>query len=147
MEVNKSSIKYIEWHSAEDLHEDILHCISDLRFIKDEQQFLEDLIKNQTLDLLAGNMYATSKEIIGALSQLRKDLSPLLKRVMAHSNNLQRLLDEDEIPGEIEDYKEIHYALMFEVIAYYSKFKKVKRKIFNLIKQVSKQSKQKRLLQ
>ncbi len=146
MEINKSNIKYIEWRSTEDLHEDILNSISELRFIKDEQQFLEDLIKNHTLDLISGNAFEKSKEAVSKLSQHKKKLKPLLKKAMAHSNNLQILLDEEEVPGELEGYKEDHYKLMFEVVAYYSKFKKIKRKIFNLIKQIMKEGKQRRLL-
>jgi hypothetical protein len=146
MEINKSSIKYMEWRSAEDLHDDILNCVSEVRFIKDEQQFLEDLIKNHTIELIGGNSYENSKEVIGLLSQLRKELDPLLTKLMSHSNSLQILLDEEETPNEMEEYKEGHYTLMFEVVAYYAKFKKVKRKIFSLIKVILKQSKQKRLL-
>jgi len=146
MEINKSSIKYIEWRSTEDLHDDILNCISEVRFIKDEQQFLEDLIKNHTLELIDGNSYEKSKEVISSLSSLQKGLNPLLKKLMVHSNNLQALLDEDEVPHEMEDYKKEHYTLMFEVVAYYAKFKKVKRKIFGFIKQIFKDGKVKRLL-
>ncbi len=142
-----SSISYIEWRSTEDLHLDALNCISEVRFIKDEQQFLEDLIMNHTLELIDGNFYERSKEVIGSLSVLRKGLRPLLKRLMVHSNNLQALLDEEEVPNEMEGYKEDHYELMSEVVAYYAKFKKVKRKIFRLIKQIIKEGKLKRLLQ
>jgi len=147
MEMTRSYIKYIEWRNTEDLHEDILHCISELRFIKDEQQFLENIIKNYTLALIDGNVYEKTKEVIRDLSQCKKNLSPLQKKLMAHSNKLQTLLDEVNIPNEMEDYKDEHYPLMFEVIAYYSNFKKVKLNIFNLIKQINKEGKQKRLLQ
>ena len=146
MEINKSNIKYIEWRSTEDLHEDIMNCISELRFIRDEQQFLEDLIKNYTLELIGGDIYEKSKDVIGKLSTNRKALTPLQRKLIAHSNNLEILLDENDIPCEIEDYKEDHYQLMFEVVAYYSKFKKVKRGIFMLIKQIMKEGKRKRLL-
>lgn len=146
MEVNKSNIKYIEWRSTEDLHEDIRNSISELRFIKDEQLFLEDLIKGHTIQLISGNTYEESKDVISMLSKHSKKLPQLLTQLMTHSNNLQILLDEEEVPCEMEDYKEVHYKLMFDVIAYHSKFKKIKRKIFLLIKQLMKQDRQKRLL-
>jgi hypothetical protein len=146
MEINRSNIKYIEWRTTEDLHEDIVNCISELRFIRDEQQFLEDLIRSYTMDLLGGDLYEKSKEVIGKLSDSRKALTPLQRKLIAHNNNLEVLLDENDIPCEIEDYKEDHYQLMFEVASYYSKFKKVKRRIFNLIKKIMKDAKQKRLL-
>lgn len=146
MEINKSNIKYKEWRSVEDMHEDTLNAISELRFINDEQQFLEDLIKNYTIDLITGNTFSKSKEAISSLSKHRKDLKPLLKRTIAHSNNLQTLLDDDEIPGEIDRYKEAHYDIMVEVVAYYSKFKKIKRMIFSLVQKIIKQNKKRKLL-
>ena len=146
MEINKSNIKYIEWRSTEDLHEDIHNSISELRFIKDEQMFLEDLIKGHTLQLISGTNYEESKEVILMLSKHSKKLQPLLTRLKKHSNNLQVLLDEEDVPNEMEDYKEVHYKLMFDVINYYSKFKKIKQKIFLLIKKLMKQDRQKLLL-
>jgi hypothetical protein len=98
------------------------------------------------MDLLGGDLYEKSKEVIGKLSDSRKALTPLQRKLIAHSNNLEVLLDDNDIPCEIEDYKEDHYQLMFEVVAYYSKFKKVKRRIFNLIKKIMKDAKLKRLL-
>jgi hypothetical protein len=146
MEINKSNIKYKEWRSTEDMHEDTLNAISELRFINDEQQFLEDLIKNYTIDLIAEDTFTKSREVISSLSRHRKDLKPLLKKTMTHSNMLQTLLDDDEIPGEIERYKEAHHDLMVEVVAYYTKFKRVKRKIFSLVQKIIKHKKQKKLL-
>lgn len=146
MEINKSHIKYIEWRSIENLHEDILNSISELRFTKDEQQFLEDLILNHTMGLIAGDSYELSKNVITRLTKSRIKLGPLLKKLMAHSNDLESLLDENQILGEMEDFKELHYQLMYEVITYNSQFKRVKKQIFKLIKQIMKDSKQKRLL-
>lgn len=146
MEFYRSNIKYIKWLSINELHRDILNCISELRFIKDEQQFLEDLIKNYTLDLLDGTIYEKSKAVITDLAHLRNELLPLLKKSMQHSNNLEVLLDEVIIPNEMENYKEVHYKLVLEVFTFKSEFKKSKRKIFSLIKQVMKEGKQKRLL-
>ena len=147
MEINRSNIKYIEWRSTEDLHEDIRNSISELRFIKDEQLFLEELIKGHTLQLISGTNYEESKEVILMLSNHSKKLQPLLTRLKKHSNNLQILLDEEDVPNEMEDYKEVHYKLMFDVINYYSKFKKIKQKIFLLIKKLMKKGRQKLLLE
>lgn len=146
MKINTSGIKYMEWRSPEDLHEDTLYSISELRFIKDEQRFLEELIKTHTIDLVKRYAFDESKAVIADLAKLRKEADPLLKRLLAHGNTLQQLVDEEEIPHEMEDYKEVHYTLIFDVIAYYSRFKKCKRAIFNFIRQIQKQDKQQRLL-
>ncbi len=146
MEINKSHIKYIEWRSIEELHEDTLNCISELRFTKDEQQFLEDLILNHTMGLLAGESYELSRNVITRLTKSRNKLGPLLKKLMSHNNELQCLLDEINNIEEMEDFKKLHNQLMSEFIGYNSKFKKVKKQIFKLIKQILKERKHLKLL-
>ena len=146
MEISKSKLRYIKWHSAQDLHEDIKACVLEMRFIKDEEKFLEDLIKNYTLDLIGNDIYEKSKVAIRKLSTHRKNHMPLIKKLISHSNKLQFLLDEDEVPEEMNNYKDIHYLIMFEVLAYYAEFKKVKKEIFGLIKIIMKEGKRKRLL-
>jgi hypothetical protein len=146
MELNKAHIKYIEWRSIEELHEEILNCISELRFTKDEQQFLEDLVLNHTMGLLAGKSYELSRNIITRLTNSRDNLGPLLKKMMSHNNDLQSLLDEITNIEEMEDFKKLHNQLMSEFIVYNSQFKKVKKQIFKLIKQVLKEKRQMKLL-
>jgi hypothetical protein len=146
MEINKAHIKYIEWRSIEELHEEILNCISELRFTKDEQQFLEDLVLNHTMGLLAGKSYELSRNIITRLTNSRDNLGPLLKKMMSHNNDLQSLLDEITNIEEMEDFKKLHNQLMSEFIVYNSQFKKVKKQIFKLIKQVLKEKRQMKLL-
>jgi hypothetical protein len=146
MEINKAHIKYIEWRSIEELHEEILNCISELRFTKDEQQFLEDLILNHTMGLLAGKGYELSRNIITRLTKSRDRLGPLLKKMLSHNNDLQSLLDEINNIEEIEDFKKLHSQLMSEFIVYNSQFKKIKKQIFKLIKQILKEKRQMKLL-
>lgn len=146
MEINKAHIKYIEWRSIEELHEEILNCISELRFTKDEQQFLEDLILNHTMGLLAGKSYDVSRNVITKLTKSRNRLEPLLKKMMSHNNELQSLLDEINNIEEMEDFKKLHNQLMSEFIVYNSQFKKVKKQIFKLIKQILKEKRQIKLL-
>ena len=146
MEITKSHIKYIEWRSVEDLHADILNSISELRFIKDEQQFLEDLIINHTMGLIAGNSYELSKNVITKLSKSRIKLGPILKKLTSHSNKLELLLDDNQIVNEIEDFKELHNQLMLDFNSYNSQFKRIKKQIFKLIKKLLKEVKQHKLL-
>jgi len=146
MEINKSHMKYIEWRSVQDLHADILNSISELHFIKDEQQFLEDIIRNYTLGLIAGDSYELSKSAVTELSKSKKKLGPLLKKLTSHNNKLELLLDDNHIINEMEDFKEFHYNLMLEFNAYNAQFKSVKKQIFKLIKKILKEGKQHKLL-
>lgn len=146
MNFNPSSIKYIEWRSPEGLHEDTVNCISELRFIKDEIQFLSDLIKSHTLEILNTNAFEKSKELATDLSEFNKKIKRLLKKLANHTNLLETLVDDIDIPDEVDDYKANHYQLMFEAVGLISKFKKLKRGVFQLIKSILKEKKKRKLL-
>lgn len=146
MEIKKAHIKYIEWRSIEELHEEILSCISELRFTKDEQQFLEDLILNYTMGLLAGKSYELSRNVITRVTKSRNKLGPFLKKLMSHNNDLQSLFDEINNIEEMDDFKKLHNQLMSEFSTYNAQFKKVKKQIFKLIKQILKERRQVKLL-
>jgi len=146
MKVNPSSVTYIRWRDPQGLHEDSITCISELRFAKDELKFLNDLIASHTLELLSENLYKTSKELMDQIGKMRKGLKPLIKNMVKHSNNLELLLDDVEIPDEDDDYKIAHYNLMFEAVSFLSKFKKLKRRVFRLIKAILKENKKRKLL-
>jgi gas vesicle protein len=146
MHINPTSIKYIEWRSPEGLHEDSVTCISELRFVKDEIQFLTDLIKSHTLEILSENLFEESKEIATELSKQKKRIKPLIKKLISHSNVLETLIDDIDIPDEEDEYKAAHYQLMFEAAACLSNFKKLKRRVFGLIKLVLKEKKKRKLL-
>jgi hypothetical protein len=146
MKVNPSSVTYIRWRDPQGLHEDSITCISELRFARDELKFLNDLIASHTLELLSENLYATSKELMDKIGKMRKGLKPLIKNMVKHSNNLELLLDDIDIPDEDDDYKIAHYNLMFEAVSFLSKFKKLKRRVFRLIKAILKENKKRKLL-
>ncbi|MFD2564336.1 hypothetical protein [Aquimarina rubra] len=146
MKSKQPNIKYIEWKSAEELHEASLNWISELKFIKDEQHFLDELIENYTVQLISEKTFEKSSEIINELNQNRKDINPLLKKVIGHCNQLTILVDGIDQPQEEKQYKEDHGKLMVEVSIYFDSYKQTKRRIFDLIKAIIKKGKQKRLL-
>jgi gas vesicle protein len=146
MHINPTSIKYIEWRSPEGLHEDSVTCISELRFLKDEIQFLTDLIKSHTLEILSKNLFEESKEIATELSKQKKRIKPMLKKLVQHSNVLETLIDDIDIPDEEDEYKAVHYQLMFEAVTCMANFKKLKRRVFSLIKSILKEKKKRKLL-
>lgn len=147
MKTKQPNPKYIEWRSPEELHETSLYWISELKFIKDEQHFLQELIENHTLPLLSKTIFDKSKLIVEALSLSKKNIEPLLKKIINHHNELTILLDGIDQPTEEKKYKEEHRKLMVVVNDFLKEYREVKRNIFDLIKIIIKQSKQKRLLQ
>ena len=146
MKVNPSSVTYIAWRDPIGLHEDTLKCLSELRFVKDELKFLNDLVGGYTLELISEKHYEESRILVVQISKLKKELKPMIKELQRHYNELETLVDEVDIPDEDDEYKAVHYKLMFAAVAFLSKFKKLKRKIFRLIKTILKDKKKRKLL-
>lgn len=146
MKAKLPSVKYVEWRSPEELHEISLNWVSELKFIKDEQHFLDELIENHTLQLISKKTFEKSKNIVQELSLSRKDIDPLLKKIINHHNELMILLDGVDQPIKEKQYREDHWELTMAVSKYLNSYKEIKRKIFDLIKAIIKEGKQKRLL-
>ncbi|EZH74731.1 hypothetical protein ATO12_08300 [Aquimarina atlantica] len=146
MKAKQPNIKYVEWRSPEELHEISLNWVSELKFIKDEQHFLDELIENHTIQLISKKIFEESKNILQELSLSRKGLDPLLKKIINHHNELTILLDGIDQPVEEKQYKEDHWELTMAVSKYLNSYKETKRKVFDLIKTIMKEGKQKRLL-
>jgi len=137
--------KYIEWRDPRGLHEDTVRSLSDLKFLKDELQFLMNLVAEHTLELIYGESSEESKVIFSQLADHKKRLEKLLKALEAHSNKLQVLLDDTDVPGELKLYKDEHYKLIIEEMDFHSDVKKTKRTIFQMLSEIMKKSKQKKL--
>ncbi len=145
MRKNTPAYRFVEWSSPGELHQDALDWISDLEFIKVEQQFLNSLIKNHTLELISGEIFSQSKKLVSELSREEKEVTSLLEVVRRHSNQLEILADGINQLQEEKKYKEMHYNLKIDVSRYEDTFKKTKSHIFQLIAKLMKQKKQKRL--
>jgi len=145
----KSSEKiksYVEWLSAEELHYDSQNWMSKLNFAKDEQRFLQNLIKDYTLDLLDAKVFNEVKPAISDLKELENEHLQLHKKVKLHENQLQIMVDDvDQLKME-EAYVKTHMNLTIEMNNYFEKYQSLKTAIFNIISSVMKNRKQKRLL-
>jgi len=146
MKKTQASPKYLEWLSADSIHYEIKKWLSELRFIKDEELFFEDLIKLFTLQLIDKKTFSESKVIINDLKKLRKGNLELIKAVVTHENELQILLDGKDQLKEETDYKEKHRELLIAVKHYFKDYRKIKREIFKMIKGIMKVEKRKKLL-
>lgn len=146
MKKTQTSPKYLEWLSADSIHDEIKKWLSELRFIKDEELFFEDLIKLFTLQLIDTDKFSESKEIINDLKKLRKGNLELIKAIATHEKELQILLDGKDQLKEETQYKEKHRALLIAVKHYFKDYRKIKRDVFKLIKGIMKVEKRKKLL-
>ena len=129
------------------MHENSNEWLSDLKFINDELMFFDDLIKSYTLQLLDSERYNESKILVEKLSELHKKNNSLIRIIQRHSNDLKVMVDGiDQLDLE-ENYKNEHRELILKVNEFIKKCKTLKKELFNLIKAVIKEQKQKRLLE
>lgn len=140
------NILYVESKSADELHVESLNWISELKFIKDEQLFLDDLLKSFTLQLIKGTRYNTTKSIIINLSKIKKQGNVLLKDIINHENGLLILVDGiDQIPEE-KHYRHLHSKYMLKITEYFNSYKNLKKEIYSSISQIMREEKQRKLL-
>ncbi len=140
------NIKYIESKNPDELHVESLNWISELKFIKDEQHFLDELLKSYTIQLIENQDFSKNKKIISQLSKLRKTGEKLLKKLINHENELLILVDGIDQIKEEKHYRFLHSTYLLEVTNYFNDYKAIKRDIFIVVKAIMKHEKQKRLL-
>ncbi|MDX1766876.1 MAG: hypothetical protein R3294_02420 [Arenibacter troitsensis] len=142
--INKK--RMMEWLDPNEMHEASLKWMSELKFIRDEQLFLNDLVKSYTLQLTDSSVFNESKEIIGAIASSEKELIVLMKKVQAHENQLEIMMDEiDQLKME-KAYTETHWELNSEIARYSVQYRELKLRLFKLVSKVIKKDKGNRLL-
>ena len=146
METQKNR-KYVEWLNADIMHEASRNWLSELRFIKDEQQFLSNLIKSYTLQLIDASHFAESKKIVETLEALQKKNIKYIETVKAHENELLIMVDGIDQLQEEEAYRNKHRTLLVNINYYFKEYRKLKKQVFRTIEDIMKHEKQKRLLQ
>ena len=146
METKSSKRKFREWFSAEELHEESKKWFSELKFAKDEQKFLNNMVKDYTLDIIDSDMFKTVQPVVDSLNKSEKDLVDLFKKVQLHENQLQIMVDEVNQEKMEAAYLDTHNDLAMEVHDYFEKYRDSKSKIFDIVSNVIKRKKQKRLL-
>jgi hypothetical protein len=132
--------------SAGEMHESSRQWLSELKFIKDEQLFLNDLVKSYTLQLIDKNFFEQSKKVIGQIQQSEEELSSLFKKMQAHEKQLDIMVDGiDQLKIE-EAYIATHKELMGALNEYIASYRQVKARLFKLMAAIIKKDKQKHLL-
>ena len=146
MKTTHTNTKYIEWLSAQTMHNNTIDWLSDLEFMKNEQLFFDDLIKSFTLQLIDSKHFKESKVITDTLSKLQKKTNLLVKYVKNHRNDLKIMVDGIDQLKEEADYKNEHRRLIVEINDFVKEYRVLKTSLFGLIKTIKKEEKQKRLI-
>ncbi|MEL6918994.1 MAG: hypothetical protein AAFO99_14850 [Bacteroidota bacterium] len=146
MNTAKRTYKYIEWLSADEMHAASLLWFSELNFIRDEQEFLNNLIQSYTIQLVDKNIFQKSKTIIDRLLKKERELVILMKQVQAHENQLGIMVDKvDQFKME-KAYIETHKDLTIAINRFTHRYRNLKQQLFFLISKIMKNEKRKRLL-
>ncbi len=144
METTTKKRSYIEWLSPGEIHKASIQWMSELKFVKDEQLFLNNLVKSYTLQLVDSKIFDESKKIIDSVLEAEKEVVGLMKKVQSHENLLEIMInDVDELKME-KAYTETHWDLTSTMKRYMENYQKLKSRLFKLVSKVMK--KQKRLL-
>jgi hypothetical protein len=138
--------RMMEWLDPNEMHEDSQKWMSELKFVRDEQLFLNDLVKSYTLQLTDSAVFNESKEIIGAIATAEKEVIVLMKKVQAHGNQLEIMLDKTDQLKMEQVYTETHWVLNAEIAKYSIEYRELKSRLFRLVSKVMKKDKNNRLL-
>lgn len=146
MKTTQTSVQYIEYLSAEEIHRNSLAWLSELNFIKDEHLFYEDLIKTFTIELLELQDFASDKELVITINRSEKQNNMLIKAVIAHEKQLKILVDGIDQPKDEKTYRETHKKLALEIGQFLQDYKLLKTQVFDIIKHIKKEMKNRSLL-
>lgn len=135
-----------EWLSPEELHEESKKWLSELNFSKDEQDFLNNMVKDYTLDIIDSDMFNAVQPVVEILNKSEKEVEEILKKVRLHENQLQIMVDDVNQNRMENAYLDTHADLDKELGRYFKNYREAKTKIFDIVSQVIKRKKQKRLL-
>ncbi|WP_298516793.1 hypothetical protein [uncultured Kordia sp.] len=141
MKTTQTTTKYIEWISAEDMHTDSLHWLSQLRFIKDEHHFFEHLIATFSRELQELDIFSSDKEIIDAITRSFRKTKQLIQIVVTHEKELTIMLDAIDQPEDEKKYKETHRQLTLEIASFLKEYRSLKTQLFRIIKDIKKEDK------
>lgn len=127
------------------LHEQNVTWLTELEFVQDEHIFLEDLLSAHFLDLSSEKLFEPTKKLIHRLNDVEKMDNELEDAIQTHNKHVATLLESLQLDGKKDVVKE-HQSIKRDFETFYLKFKFVKKKIYNMIKEIMKEHKQKLLI-
>ncbi|MGJ5641284.1 hypothetical protein [Formosa sp. S-31] len=134
------------WLNADTMHKGSVKWLSELHFVKVEQLFFDDLVKSYTLQLIDSKHLEESKSIVEQLRTSQKETATLLDVIQNHEKGLKIMVDAVHSEQEEEAYRDEHYKLISQVSEFMDHYKALKTQLFDIIKNILKEGKQKRLL-
>ena len=127
------------------LHEQNVTWLTELEFVQDEHIFLENLLSTHFLDLSSEKLFEPTKKLIHKLNDVEIMGNELEDTIQTHNKHVATLLESLQLDGKKDVVKE-HQSIKNDFETFHLKFKFVKKKIYNMIKEIMKEHKQKLLI-
>ena len=119
--------------------------ISEIEFIKVEQNFLKELLAEHVMGLCDTNNFAKAKLLLNGINHESILSKTLIESIKDHKINLALLIENIYLKKETI-FRENHEYLKNEVKNYIENFKYIKEQVFELILFIMKKEKQQKLL-
>ena len=132
-------------NSIEYLHSKTIYWISEIEFIKIEQDFLKELLAEHIMGLCDTNNFNKAKLLLNGINHEAILGETLIESIKEHQINLALLVENIYLKKE-NLFRENHEFLKNELINYIDNFKYIKEQVFELILLIMKKEKQQRLL-
>ncbi|WP_299525034.1 hypothetical protein [uncultured Lutibacter sp.] len=132
-------------NSIEHLHNKTHEWISEIEFIKVEQDFLKELLAEHIMGLCDTNNFSKGKLYLNGINHEAILGETLIESINDHKINLALLIENIYIKRE-NLFRDNHEFLKNEVQNYIENFKYIKKQVFELILFIMKKEKQQKLL-
>jgi len=121
--------------SVEELHNDSRLWISEIDFVIDEIRFLKNLLSSNYIQLLDAGLSKKTTELAKKISQKKKSAKIFIKLIKDHNNRLANLIESKSVTSNVH-YFDTHKKLELEIYIFSKKYKKTKRKIFEILDEI-----------
>lgn len=127
------------------LHSKAQQWISEIEFIKIEQNFLKELLSEHIIGLCETHNYDKAKMFLNGIEHEAKLGNKLIESIKEHKINLALLLENIQLKNETK-FRNNHKLLKVEVKNYIENFKYIKEQVFELVLLIMKNEKERKLL-
>lgn len=131
--------------SVERLHSKVQKWISEIEFVKIEQDFLKELLAEHIIGLCETDNYNNAKLLLNGIEHESKLGDELIESIKEHKINLALLLENILLKNE-NKFRDNHKLLKKEVKNYIENFKYIKERVFELVLLIMRSEKERKLL-
>lgn len=130
--------KYAEWFSPDEMLDNTRKWLSELRLIKDEHLFFENVLHKTALELLPKEV-ADKFEFIHAINKSEKRANMLIGMVKSHRHKIEIVMDNLDQLQEEKLYKYEHKSLIDAISGFKKNFNTLKSQLFDIVKRVKRE--------